>query len=64
MDEKKNIMRCPVCGTEMNRHAEKIVYTGSGDPDETGDPVLGGTIEEFHTCPVCGAAASRRESAS
>ena len=43
-------MRCPVCGGEMNFHAEKVDYS---DPRSV-DPELGGALEEFHTCPACG----------
>lgn len=48
-------MRCPKCGAEMNLHAQKIVYRGSGA--EEGDAVNEGVME-FHACPQCGAAAS------
>lgn len=51
-------MRCPKCGAEMNRHAEKLVYSGSGD--EGTDPLLGGIIEETHACPRCGNVEARR----
>jgi hypothetical protein len=43
----------------MNHHAEKIVY-GVGSPVE--DPnaaAMNGILQEFHTCPACGSAASR-----
>ena len=54
-----NKMICQRCGVEMNHHCDKLVYTT--DPEEAGgrDPSLGGFIEEIHTCPECGAAASR-----
>ncbi len=44
---------CPRCGNRMNRNAEKVVFRG--DPGEASDPGggLGGTLDEFHTCPVC-----------
>ena len=52
-------MTCPECGATMNRHAEKLVYTGetrgAGE-----DPLLGGVMEEMHACPQCGHVASRR----
>ncbi len=41
-------LQCPHCGAIMNHHADKLVY---GD--------MGEQIEEFHQCPMCGAAASR-----
>jgi len=53
-------IKCPACGTAMNLHAEKIDYAAAlGDPGAI-DPLLGGVIEEFHTCPKCGTSASRR----
>jgi hypothetical protein len=49
-------MICPSCKVEMNHHCDKLVYNaGAGAPD----PNLGGSIEEFHTCPRCGGGASR-----
>jgi hypothetical protein len=39
---------CPKCGTEMNRHAEKIDFGAAGGRT---DPVFGGVLAEFHTCP-------------
>ena len=48
-------MQCPKCGATMNRHAEKVVYGGSGRRD----PELGGVLEEMHACPRCGYVASR-----
>ena len=48
-------MQCPMCGTTMNRHGEKIVYHGIGRTD----PDLGGPVEEMHACPRCGYVASR-----
>jgi predicted RNA-binding Zn-ribbon protein involved in translation (DUF1610 family) len=53
-------MKCPNCGADMNRHAEKIDYPAALREPESMDVVLGGVIEEFHTCPQCGANASRR----
>jgi predicted RNA-binding Zn-ribbon protein involved in translation (DUF1610 family) len=48
---------CPRCGFEMNHHGDKVVY-GVGDErnpnPRTIDPLLGGSISEFHTCPNCG----------
>lgn len=41
-------LRCPRCGTEMNRHAEK--------PEPSGADLL----EEIHACPGCGNVESRR----
>ena len=51
-------MRCPRCGVAMNHHADKLVYADG--PDAAGvDPALGGRVEEAHSCPACGANASR-----
>jgi ribosomal protein S27AE len=50
-------MICPRCGAEMNHHSDKLIYQ-SGDSGRM-DPTLGGTVEEFHSCPNCGASASR-----
>jgi NAD(P)H-dependent FMN reductase/ribosomal protein S27AE len=53
-------MICPTCGIAMNHHAEKLVQP-TGPEDVTAiDPALGGIVEELHTCPRCGRAASRR----
>ena len=54
-------MICPRCAAEMNHHAEKLLYP-TGPADEACiDPVLGGIVEELHTCPGCGSGASRRQ---
>lgn len=43
---------CPRCGSETNRHAEKLDY--SADPGgPTFDSLLGAALMEFHTCPGC-----------
>jgi hypothetical protein len=44
----------------MNGHAEKLVDPTSPQEAAIADPALGGIVEEFHTCPNCGANASRR----
>ena len=51
---------CPDCGVEMNLHAEKIDYTAALEDPAAIDEVLGGVLEEFHTCPECGKTAHRR----
>jgi hypothetical protein len=53
-------MRCPKCGAEMNRHAEKLVYSDSAADAGRIDPALGGLIEETHACRRCGNVESRR----
>jgi len=50
-------MKCPVCGHEMNHHADKLTYSSPGEPGYT--PLFGGSVEELHQCPNCGASASR-----
>jgi len=54
-------MICSQCKVKMNHHCDKIVYNAGEDEAGT-DPDLGGTIEEFHTCPKCGGGASRHAS--
>jgi len=54
-------MICPSCGVEMNRHAEKLVWPTAPADHASADPVLGGIVEELHTCPACGTGGSRRE---
>lgn len=46
-------LRCPHCGGEMNLHAEKIDYSAAMTSPESVDPMLGGVVEEFLTCPSC-----------
>ena len=53
-------LRCPKCGTEMNRHAEKLVYPADMSDAPKIDPALGGLLEETHACPGCGNVESRR----
>jgi C4-type Zn-finger protein len=50
-------MICPVCGAEMNLHAEKLLEVSPADPAY--NLSLGGALEESHACPSCGASASR-----
>ncbi len=51
-------MTCPKCRAEMNHHGDKLVYGPDSQADRM-DEHLGGFLEEFHTCPNCGAVASR-----
>jgi C4-type Zn-finger protein len=44
-------MICPVCGTRMNHHADKVDYSIE---DAADDPVFGGALAEVHTCAHCG----------
>jgi ribosomal protein S27AE len=54
-------MICPHCGEEMNHHGDKLLYATDPQPSGLDDLTMGGFIEEFHTCPQCGAGASRRD---
>lgn len=53
-------LRCPKCGTEMNCHAEKLVYPRNAAEARRLDPALIGLLEQTHACPGCGNLASRR----
>lgn len=46
-------MSCPVCGTPMNHHADKLSY--ASDPADAIQEV----VEELHRCPACGAGTTR-----
>jgi len=41
----------------MNHHADKLTHSTSGESGHSS--VFGGTIDEMHACPNCGASASR-----
>ena len=53
-------LRCPKCGAEMNRHAEKLVHPADLVEAQRIDSALGGLLEETHACPRCGNIESRR----
>jgi uncharacterized C2H2 Zn-finger protein len=53
-------LRCPRCGAEMNRHAEKLVHPESAAELRLMDAALGGLLEETYACPRCGNVESRR----
>jgi predicted RNA-binding Zn-ribbon protein involved in translation (DUF1610 family) len=57
---EKTRMRCPKCGAEMNHHADKIDYAAGLDQPQAADPILGGVLQEVHTCPNCGNVELRR----
>ena len=44
---------CPLCGTPMNHHADKLLYAS-----ET-EELAGELVEQLHRCPACGAGDSR-----
>jgi ribosomal protein S27AE len=52
-------MICPRCGAEMNHHGNKLVYDSDPQGTRQIDAALGGLVDEFHTCPKCGATAAR-----
>ncbi len=52
-------MICPKCGDEMNYHADKLLYPEREEEFRFLDAALGGVVAEFHSCPGCGAGASR-----
>jgi len=56
---KTTKMRCGHCGHEMNFHAEKVNQSARAD-SESDSAEFGGVVEEIHTCPACGAIATRR----
>jgi len=51
-------LSCPMCGTPMNRHAEKIDTRLASESVE--DTELGGALCEIHTCPNCRYVLERR----
>ncbi|HZN06088.1 MAG TPA: hypothetical protein VFB65_04865 [Pyrinomonadaceae bacterium] len=51
MNQQEAPMICPVCGSHMNHHADKVDYSVE---DENYDPAFGGALQEVHTCPGCG----------
>jgi ribosomal protein S27AE len=61
MASPKSKMICPKCGAEMNHHADKLVDPVTPEDRKHFNYTLGGMIEEMHSCPGCGAVASRKE---
>ena len=47
-------MRCPNCGTLMNRHAEKLLKAGHPEESVPSDTILDELIASIHCCPGCG----------
>jgi predicted RNA-binding Zn-ribbon protein involved in translation (DUF1610 family) len=56
-------MICPNCGAKMNHHGDKLVYAADSEKTARLDENPVGFLEEFHSCPQCGSAASRRAAA-
>jgi hypothetical protein len=50
---KRPKLRCPMCGAEMNFHAEKVDLGNTFEKVAEVDPDLGGALVEIHTCPGC-----------
>jgi C4-type Zn-finger protein len=52
MNERTKL-RCPMCGAEMNFHAEKVDLGNTFEEVAEVDPELGGVLVEIHTCARC-----------
>jgi hypothetical protein len=52
-------MICTKCGATMNHHADKLVDPRTSEQALRLDASLGGMVQEMHTCPGCGANATR-----
>lgn len=61
MQKPRPKMRCPMCGVEMNHHADKLIEPTTAEESKLADPALGGLVEEMHGCPECGNVESRRQ---
>ena len=59
MSRNLNKMICPNCGAEMNHHSDKIVYTMGSAVEAANTSAAEEVYKEFHSCPACGASASR-----
>ena len=59
MASKQNPMNCSKCGAVMNEHAERAFDPRSLEEVQKMDVALGGVVYEVHSCPACGASASR-----
>ena len=59
MSATSKAMICPKCGATMNRHADKLIQGPIPKGARPADRGLGGTVLEMHSCPACGANASR-----
>ena len=54
MSDRRSTLKCPKCGTEMNHHADRLVYPAGSDDEKQIDPVFGALVQETHGCPKCG----------
>jgi ribosomal protein S27AE len=59
MSAVSTAMICPKCGATMNWHADKLIQGATPKAVRPADLGLSGTILEMHSCPRCGANASR-----
>jgi ribosomal protein S27AE len=59
MSATSKAMICPKCGATMNWHADKLIQGSTAKEARQADLGLGGAIVEMHSCPACGASASR-----
>ena len=60
---KTEPMTCPKCGATMNQHAERLIDPRSREEVARLDSELYGVVHQMHSCPACGASASRIGSA-
>lgn len=59
MSAASKTMICPKCGATMSRHAEKLIQGPTPKEARQAELGLGGIVLEMHSCPACGANASR-----
>lgn len=52
-------MTCASCGATMNHHADKLVDPRTREESLAMERSLSGVVQELHSCPGCGANASR-----
>ena len=52
-------MICPKCGATMNQHGEKLADPRTREESGKLNYYWGGVLHEMHSCPMCGANASR-----
>ena len=59
MTNERQPMVCQKCGSKMNEHGEKLMDPRNQEECAVIDRALGGVLHEMHSCPACGANASR-----